>query len=227
MSDFGTRSASFASPRGARISEALDVLADGLDTLTMPQWAAPSLCDGWSVKDVISHLVWRVGTGSFRLAGDVVRASVAGHHLNPMRTLDDIARGIADSGGTDELRQELRAIAVEKAAGRGRTNIGELAEVIVHGYDALHPLEVRLPFSADTTHRVAEMSALKARRSTRALLRHRTLVAVDAGWRIGSGSEIVADAASIILFLNGRKAMQPPSRAAIFAPVSSPAPGLA
>jgi uncharacterized protein (TIGR03083 family) len=227
MSDFGSRSNSSASSRAARISEALDIVCDGLDKLTGPQWAAPSLCDGWSVKDTVSHLAWRVGTGSFHLAGDVVRASVAGHHLNPTRTLDDIARGIADSGGTDELRRQLRAIAVEKAAGRGRTNIGELAEVVVHGYDALHPLEVRLPFSPETTHRVAVVSALKASRSTRALLRHRTLVAVDAGWRIGSGSEIVADAPSIVLFLNGRKAMQPPSRATIFVPAPAPQPGIA
>ncbi|MCU1419874.1 MAG: hypothetical protein JWR57_1043 [Mycetocola sp.] len=223
MSDSGSRSRS--SVRGARISDALEIVCDGLDSLTASQWAAPSLCDGWSVKDTVSHLVWRVGTGSVSLASDVVRASVAGRHLNPMRTLDDIARGIADSGGSDELRRQLRAIAGEKASGRGRTTIGELAEVVVHGYDALHPLEVRLPFSAETTHRVATVSALTASRRTRALLRHRTLVAADAGWRIGSGSEIVADAASIVLFLNGRKAMQPPSRETIFAP--APTPGLA
>jgi uncharacterized protein (TIGR03083 family) len=224
MPHFGSRSDSSAS-RGAPIADALDIVCDGLDSLTASQWAAPSLCQGWSVKDVASHLVWRVGTGAFRLTGDVVRASVAGRHVNPMRTFDDIARGIADSGGTDELRRQLRAIAREKAAGRGRTNVGELAEVVVHGYDALHPLELPLPFSHDTTHRVAAMSAATASRSTRALLRHRTLVAVDAGWRVGSGSEIVADAASIVLFLNGRKAMQPPSRSRLFAPV--PAPGLA
>ncbi|MET4639395.1 maleylpyruvate isomerase family mycothiol-dependent enzyme [Mycetocola sp. 2940] len=225
MSDSHSRSASSA--RGARIADALDIVCDGLDALTASQWAAPSLCEGWSVKDTMSHLAWRVGTGSVRLAGDVVRASVAGRHVNPMRTFDDIARGIADSGGTDELRRQLRAIAQEKASGRGRTNIGELSEVVVHGYDALHPLDVKLPFSAETTHRVATVSALRASRSTRALLRNRTLVAADAGWRIGSGSEIVADAASIVLFLNGRKAMQPPARAAIFAPAPAPAPGLA
>lgn len=225
MSD--SASPSMSSTRGERIADALEIVCNGLDSLTASQWAAPSLCEGWSVKDTVSHLVWRVGTGSIRLAGDVVRASVAGRHVNPMRTLDDIARGIADSGGTDELRRQLRAIAAEKAAGRGRTNIGELAEVVVHGYDALQPLQIRLPFSADTTHRVAMMSALRTSRSTRALLRNRTLVATDAGWRIGSGSEIVADAASIILFLNGRKAMQPPSRSAMFVTSPIPTPGLA
>lgn len=225
MPHFRSRSDRPASARGARIAEALDIVCDGLDTLSTAQWSAPSLCDGWSVKDTMAHLSWRVGTPSLRLSRDVVLASVAGRHLNPMASFDDIARGIADSGGTDELRRRLRAIAREKAAGHGRRNPGELVEVVVHGYDALHPLGIRLPFPAETTYKVATLGTVTAKRSTRSLLRHRTLVAVDAGWRVGSGSEIVADAAGIILFLHGRKAMQPPERSAIFAP--APAPGLA
>ncbi len=222
---FALRSHSATGSRGSQIAEALNLIGDGLDTLTAVQWATPSLCEGWSVKDTVAHLVWRVGTPSIRMATDVVRASVAGHHANPMESLDDIARGIADSGGTDELRRELRAIAAEKAAGHGRTNTGELVEAVVHGYDALHTLGLRLPFPPETTHRVAEASMLTAPRRVRSVLRHRTLVAEDAGWTIGNGSEIMADAASIILFLNGRKAMQPPARERLLAP--APTPGLA
>lgn len=225
MPHFRSRSHRPPSARGTRIAEALDIVCDGLDGLSAAQWSAPSLCDGWSVKDTMAHLSWRVGTPSLRLSRDVVRASVAGRHLNPTASFDDIARGIADSGGTDELRRQLRVIAREKAAGHGRRSPGELAEVVVHGYDALHPLGVRLPFPAETTYKVATLGTVTAKRSTRALLRHRTLVAVDAGWRIGTGSEIVADAAGIILFLHGRKAMQPPQRSRIFAP--APTPGLA
>jgi uncharacterized protein (TIGR03083 family) len=211
--------------RGIQIADALNIVGDGLDSLSAVQWASPSLCEGWSVKDTIAHLVWRIGTPSVRLATDIVRASIAGRHANPMESFDDIARGIADSGGTDELRRELRAIAADKADGHGRTNPGELVEAVVHGYDALHPLGVPLPFDPETTHAVAMASALTASRQVRSLLRHRTLVAEDAGWRIGRGSEIIADAASVILFLNGRKAMQPPSRERLLAP--APTPGLA
>jgi uncharacterized protein (TIGR03083 family) len=221
----GKRQSESSSTRGQQIADALTLVGDGLDTLSAVQWASPSLCEGWSVKDTIAHLVWRIGTPSVRLATDVVRASFAGRHANPMESLDDIARGIADSGGTDELRRELRAIAEEKALGHGRTSTGELVEAIVHGYDALHPLGVRLPFDPDTTHAVAVASTLTASREVRALLRHRTLVAEDAGWRIGRGSEILADAASVILYLHGRKAMQPPSRERLLAP--APTPGLA
>ena len=211
--------------RGTQIANALNIVGDGLDTLTAVQWASPSLCEGWSVKDTIAHLVWRIGTPSMRLATDILRASVAGRHANPIHSFDDIARGIADSGGTDELRRELRAIAADKAAGHGRTNPGELVEAVVHGYDALHSLGIKLPFDPGTTHAVATTSALTAKREVRAVLRNRTLVAEDAGWRIGHGSEILADAASVILFLNGRKAMQPPSRERLLAP--APTPGLA
>lgn len=225
MSPPRSRQAPSSSSRGSRIAEALNIVGDGLDTLTAVQWASPSLCEGWSVKDTIAHLVWRVGTPSMRMATDIVRASVAGHHANPMESFDDIARGIADSGGTDELRRELRAIAADKAAGHGRTNPGELVEAVVHGYDALHTLGVRLPFPPETTYQVAKASALKAPREVRSVIRHRTLVAEDAGWKIGNGSEIVADAASVILFLNGRKAMQPPGRERLLAP--APTPGLA
>jgi hypothetical protein len=31
--------------------------ADLLDGLTLQQWGAPSLCDGWSVQNVVAHTV--------------------------------------------------------------------------------------------------------------------------------------------------------------------------
>jgi uncharacterized protein (TIGR03083 family) len=32
-------------------------LADLLDTLDPEQWAHPSLCEGWAVRDVVAHLI--------------------------------------------------------------------------------------------------------------------------------------------------------------------------
>jgi hypothetical protein len=49
-------------------------------------------------------------------------------------------------------------------------------------------------------------------------------VAQDAGWRIGQGSEIIADAASVILFIYGRKALDQ-ARAKARSKLPSPAPG--
>ena len=32
-------------------------LAEFLATLTPQQWATPSLCTGWTVKDVVAHMI--------------------------------------------------------------------------------------------------------------------------------------------------------------------------
>lgn len=38
-------------------------LADLLDSLTPEQWATPSLCAGWSVRDVVAHILSYEGSG--------------------------------------------------------------------------------------------------------------------------------------------------------------------
>ena len=62
-----------------------------LSTLTPDQWATPSLCEGWSVKDVVAHMI------SYDVLGpvDLVRRLVKGRvgHANEvgvreMRALD-------------------------------------------------------------------------------------------------------------------------------------------
>ena len=132
------------------------------------QWTAPSLCDGWSVKDTMAHLSWRVGTPSLRLGRDVVGASVAGRHINPMASFDDIARGIADSGGTDELRRRLRAIAVEKAAGHGRRNSASWSRSSSTGMTRCIPSASACRSAPRRRTSVAKIGAVTASRSTRA-----------------------------------------------------------
>ncbi len=38
------------------IHEEREVLAKDLSTLTNEQWATPSLCAGWTVRDVLGHM---------------------------------------------------------------------------------------------------------------------------------------------------------------------------
>ena len=40
----------------AIIDQQRSLLADLLDNLTAEQWSAPSLCEGWTVRDVAAHL---------------------------------------------------------------------------------------------------------------------------------------------------------------------------
>jgi uncharacterized protein (TIGR03083 family) len=213
--------------RGPQIADALDSLADSLATLTDESWETESLCSGWSVKDVTAHLAWRVGSPTTEMAGDVVRATVEGRHLNPLRSMDDIARSRAASVTGWDLVGELRLIAEDKRAGRGRTNPGELFEVVVHGYDAAHAAGVHVPFAATTTHAVGRQALLLAGPRVRVATRTRTLLAADDGWSVGTGPAIEGTAESVILYLTGRRAPRT-TRHRVLAPlpVRAPRPGV-
>lgn len=68
-------------------------LADELESLTPQQWATPSLCPGWTVRDVVAHLtlstresvpgvLWRFARARGdleRAFGDMARGRAAAH----------------------------------------------------------------------------------------------------------------------------------------------------
>ena len=55
------------------IADERRALADLLDRLTEAQWAAPSAIQGWSVRDVVAHLVWPLETSYPVLLWQVAR----------------------------------------------------------------------------------------------------------------------------------------------------------
>ena len=222
------RSSSAHDSRGPSIARALETLADALSTLTEEQWAAGSLCEGWSAKDAVAHLAWRVGTPSAQLAGDVVRTTISARHLNPMASFDDIAHERAAALSGWDLVGELRLIAEDKRAGRGRTNPGELFEVVVHGFDAAHPSGLHVPFAATTTQSVGRQAAALAKPRVKLALRSRTMLAADDGWSVGRGPVIEGTAESVILYLTGRRSPGG-GRSRVLAPLApgAPNPGVA
>lgn len=221
------RSSSADDDRGTAIARALETLADTLSTASDAQWNTESLCAGWTAKDAIAHLVWRVGSPTPQLVGDIARATVSGRHLNPMSSMDGIARDRASSVSGWDLVGELRLIAEDKRSGRGRINPGELFEVVVHGYDAAHPAGLHVPFAAATTHSVGRQASALAGLRTRIALRSRTMLAVDDGWSVGRGPVIEGTAESVILYLTGRRAPGG-GRSRVLAPIrpGTPHPGV-
>lgn len=189
----------------AHISSALDRTADIAERLTDDQWARDSLCEGWSVREVIGHLAWRVNESTPSMLGSAV-----GHlRSNAMKPGGYIAaQSIAYAKRpTDELIAILRRVAERKVHRLGRTNIAELAEVIVHTYDFAVPLGIEPRFDPNATGAVARMRSVTAIGTPRHVVRHRTLAATDARWTIGNGPVLEASAASILLYLFGRRGL--------------------
>lgn len=175
-------------------------LADELDALTPEQWAAPSLCTGWTVHDVATHLgmgfnvsmpsfIWRMVRNRFdfdRLADQYVRASTA---------------------GPAAITADLRANATNRFTPPGLGPAAPLTDLVTHGLDIFRPLG--LPHEVPADHAAVVLDLLVSPKAARALSKQGAadglrLATTDTGWTHGTGPVVAAPAASMILALAGR-----------------------
>jgi uncharacterized protein (TIGR03083 family) len=178
--------------------------ADLLAGLTDVEWACPSLCEGWTVREVAAHL----SLAHRMTVGGVLRAIVTARgSFN--RMVDQTARDEARRPA-GELVAELRgAIGVHKLA-PGQTLKNALMDVMVHTQDIAVPLglERHMPVeaalvAADDLWRMG--FPFHARRR---LAGHR-LVATDADWSAGEGTEVSGPLEALVMLLAGRTATIP------------------
>lgn len=174
-------------------------LADFLEALTPEQWATPSLCAGWTVRDVTVHLTHSVVPWP-RLMLEIARSG--------FRVNDAIARVAREDTSTPE---QLVATLREMVGGRRRppgTAVADpLMDTLVHGQDIARPLGLHrampVEAAAMAAQRIWQMSfPFHARKRFAGV----ELVADDADFRVGSGARVTGSIADIVLALSGREA---------------------
>lgn len=118
----------FAAIRRARLG-----FADLVAGLNSDQLATPSLCAGWSVRDVVGHLVLASDPPKARLFAAVIRAKGSYD-----RAMDRLSRAEATRPFPD-LVANLRANADSRFAVAGVGPRGPLTDVLVHTVDIAVP----------------------------------------------------------------------------------------
>jgi uncharacterized protein (TIGR03083 family) len=84
-------------------------LAERLTGLDDAQWSAPSRCDGWTVKDVVSHLTSTNGFWAFSIAGGLAGSPTRLlEGFDPKATPAALAEADADTA-VDEVRERFTA----------------------------------------------------------------------------------------------------------------------
>jgi uncharacterized protein (TIGR03083 family) len=123
-----------------------------IDDLTPEQWATPSLCEGWAVRDVVIHL----GAIEYLLSGeapgsmtDSVPFAKAGEWMNRVGDLDDAALLAAYREVIDTRRAEVAALTPEDLAVLSMTpvgpgTVGRFVDIRVFDY-WVHEQDVRIP----------------------------------------------------------------------------------
>ncbi len=110
-------------------------LAQDLDSLSEAQWASPSLCGEWSVREVVAHLSAAASVGRFRWF-----RSVLGAHFNfALHNQRRLAEHLGSSNA-DTLAEFRRLI--PSTTGPVGHPTAWLGEVVVHSADIRRPLGI-------------------------------------------------------------------------------------
>ncbi|WP_327122164.1 maleylpyruvate isomerase family mycothiol-dependent enzyme [Streptomyces sp. NBC_01341] len=175
-------------------------LIEDLAGLDDDRWRTPSLCEGWTVHDVVAHLV---DTARTTRLGFVVALARARFDFDGQNAL-----GVERERG-DTPQETLRRL--RRAAPRTSTPpaplVSRLVEEIVHGEDIRRPLGLTRAYPQR-----AVVGALRLQTRTSAsfggakeLVARVRLTATDADLVIGTGQEAAGPALGLLLAVSGRR----------------------
>lgn len=177
-------------------------LADLLDGLSPEQWTAPSLCDGWRVRDVASHLTH----SHMSPLRAMVEAARSGFRFDPMiRRL-----ALEDSRSQAQITAALRGMVGSRKKILGTTDRDPLMDILVHGQDIAVPLGIDRPMPTDAAVEVANhMWHMRFPMNPSKRLQGVRLLATDVDFAVGAGSEMRAPIRDLVMVIAGRADIEP------------------
>lgn len=174
-------------------------LADDLQNLTAEQWSTQSLCEGWTVHDVLAHLVDDAKTTKFSFISSLILAGFNFDRVNEKGVSRE--RRVAPQETLHAFRQVS-----DRTSSAPAPLASRLVEIIVHGEDIRRSLGIPHTYpieavSAAIDYQLATSDSMGGSKDRAANLR---LIANDADWSHGSGAEVRGDAIDLLMALTGR-----------------------
>ena len=176
-------------------------LADSVADLTDEQWATPSLCAAWTVRDVVAHLTVTTRMTVPRMLRAAVRARGSFD-----RMAVDLAAERAAAYSTAELVAQLRESAASTRRMPGSAPMDPLMDLVVHGQDVARPLGRRHVSPPDVLAACLAYVARNRLLGGPQRLAGVRLVSTDSGWTHGDGAELRGPDIELLLVAAGRRA---------------------
>jgi uncharacterized protein (TIGR03083 family) len=175
-------------------------LRELLVRLSPEQWRSPSLCEGWSVKDVVAHMLGYEELGWGQVAQRFARGLLVIDRINARRLRECSSRTPAELIGL--LDDHLTPTGL--TAGMGGA-IG-LTDGMIHQQDIRRPLG--LPRTIPAGRLVPALRTALFSPTLLGVLRVRDvrLVATDIDWTFGRGPEVRGAGEAILMTVAGRRA---------------------
>jgi len=173
-------------------------LAADLSQLTEQQWSTQSLCDLFTVREVLAHMTAGASLGPVRWMTGVIRCRFDFDRHNAMRLAEHLGATPAET--LDRFRQVITSTTKAPVP-----VLAMLGESVVHGEDIRRPLGIRRDHPIETLTALAEyyhgsdMPAMTKKRG-----RHLGLTATDGPFTAGDGPEVSGTTMALIMAMAGR-----------------------
>jgi uncharacterized protein (TIGR03083 family) len=175
-------------------------LVDALDKLPEADWDKPSLCTGWSVREVVAHMIATALMTPPKFLGRLIGTGFNFQKLT-RKDIDAVLAGRTDAQLVDVFRARIDS----RNAPPGPAP-SWLGETIVHGEDIFRALGGYREHPVEHVIAVADFykgSNLLIGAKNR--ISGLTLTATDTDWRHGTGPEVSGPAIALVLAMTGRK----------------------
>ncbi|MDQ2628338.1 MAG: maleylpyruvate isomerase family mycothiol-dependent enzyme [Actinomycetota bacterium] len=178
-------------------------LAVLLKSLALPQWQAPSLCAGWTVRDVVAHLlsyeelgpaevVRRFARGRLRLSGANAIGLAECANLDSRQLVDLFDRSIRPRGLTTAFGSRIA-----------------LLDGMVHQQDVRRPLGLPRDIPADRLIPALNFARFAPPIHARSRIRGLRLIATDVDWTAGRGPDVHGRGEALLMAMAGRRGVTP------------------
>ena len=176
-------------------------IAATLADLDADQWEEPSLCQGWSVKDVAAHVISTPQTGWSQMPPMMARN--LGRGFNSM-----IFREVKRLGA----RSTPESVLADYATYDGSTHhvpvttvVEPLIDALVHHQDIVRPLGLQHEMAPDAAAVAADrIRTLAFLSGSRGVVKGTRMVATDIDWSRGRGPTLTGSMQELLMVCAGR-----------------------
>jgi uncharacterized protein (TIGR03083 family) len=176
-------------------------LAADLGALSDEQWETPSLCEGWTVRDVVAHMT---ATARVTPVSFFPKLLTSGFSLSRMQN-KDIAEQRGGSPADTLARFTAEIDSTTSPPGPKDTWLGE---ALVHAEDVRRPLGLAREYPAAASAQAADFyKGSNLVLGTKKRIAGLKLRATDIDWTHGDGPEVAGPIHSLLMVMAGRKAV--------------------
>ncbi len=173
-------------------------LAEFLATLTPQQWATPSLCTKWTVKDVVAHMISYEELGTIGLINRFLKGAIA--RANQVG-VDEFA-----SLSPQQLLEFLRNHLTPQGLTAGFGGMIAFVDGTIHHQDIRRTLGQPRSIPADRLTRILPLVPGNPRLGAGRRIRGLRLRATDVDWAHGRGPEVTGPGEALLMAMAGRPA---------------------